>query len=344
METGQPKIVFVGAGVIGGSVSGWVSEKNKNVYVLDQGPVKKALSEKGVTLYEQGRKEKAATVRMNVIDSLADVDSPDVVVIGVKNFHLDAVAKSVKDAVGDEPVIIGMQNGLANQEILPKYFSKVVYCVVSYNAWMDEPGVIGYQKKGPLHLGTLDGSLKSEMDAIARVWNRGVETEVTSRIQDAIHCKLVINLTNSVTTLLGLGFREIPDRALFQKLLTGTVWEGVEIVKKAGIRESKLGGMPPWLQLWAGSHIPRMISGPLFEKNVRKMVVSSMAQDVIQRKAGATELESINGAIVKIADKVGHPAPMNRAIYELSKREFAKGDKFEPLDAAEVWSFVEDFK
>ena len=333
------KIVFLGAGVIGGSVGSWIAEHHAETYFLDIGPVAETIRAKGITTYPGDAPDRRDTVQVRVIDDLAEVPAADVVVLGVKNYSLDAVSGIVKEKLGDRPVIVGMQNGIANQRILPKYFSKVVYCVVSYNAWMDEPVVIGYQKKGPLHLGTLGGELSEELGRISAVFNLGVETEVTDRIQDAIHSKLVLNLTNSLTTLLGLGVRPIPNRELFQRLLSNLLWEGITTMKAAGYRESKLGGMPSWTLLWLSAKLPRMITKKLFEKNVKKMVLSSMAQDVIVRKSKDTELDSINGYVLELADRHGLRAPYNRAIYELSIREFAKDD-FQPLDAEAVWEAV----
>jgi ketopantoate reductase len=70
------------------------------------------------------------------------------------------------------------------------------------------------------------------------------------------------------------------------------------------------------------------------------MVMSSMAQDIIQRGGSDSELETINGYFIELADKHGMKVPYNRAIYALCKREFAK-PKFEPLDVKEVLEEVE---
>jgi len=335
----NPKVVFFGAGVIGGTVGAWLSRENENTFFIDQGVVKEALAQKGLTLYPGDHPEQKETYPIKVIDGFSDVPDPDIVVVAVKNYSLDAVSRIIRDEVGIDPIIVGMQNGLVNQQILAKYFSKVIYCVVSYNAWMDEPGVIGFQKKGPLHFGTKDNELQSELNEVVALFNKGVETHATQKISDAAHCKLVINLTNSVTTLIGLGFREIEDRETFQKLLSNVLWEGVQVIKAAGTKESKLGGMPSWLLLWLGAHLPRIITGPMFEKNVKKMVVSSMAQDVLQRKAGESELDTINGYLVQLADKHGVAAPYNRAIYQLCKEKFADPN-FQPMDVGEVWRIV----
>ena len=332
-------LVFLGAGVVGGSVGAWIAEHYDTIRFLDQGDVARALKEKRITTYWQEQPDKRTTVSVQVIDSLDDAADADVIVLGVKNYSLEGVARAIQAKMGDRPIIVAMQNGMENQQVLPKYFSKVIYCVVSYNAWIDEPGLIGYQKKGPLHFGTLENELQTEMEDIAEIFNLGVETHITHNIADAVHCKLIINLTNSLTTLIGLKYREISDRALFQKLLTNLTWEGVIIAKAAGYSESKLGGMPPWSTIWVGSHLPRLITKGIFEKNVSKMVVSSMAQDIIQRGGKDSELESINGYILQLAKKHNVPAPYNQAIYDLTRQEFAR-KKFEPLDVKEVWEYV----
>lgn len=334
------KVVVVGAGVIGGSVGAWIAENYDNIFFYDLPENNELMRKNGITTYPQGNREAAVRGEVKVLGSLSEAADADVVIIGVKNYSLDGVAKRVKEAVGDGPIVVGMQNGRDNQEILPKYFTKVVYCVISYNAWTDGPMVIGYQKKGPLHLGTRHNELQQELDEIARIFNLGVETHVTQALGDAVHSKLVINLTNSLTTLVGMSFKPISDMAVFQKLLSNLLWEGVQIVKAAGYRESRLGGMPPWRMLWMSTKLPRAVTKGLFARNVKKMVISSMAQDVIQRACGDSELDSLNGYLLNLAAKHRVDAPFNRTIYELCKREFCK-PVFEPLDVKAVWEEVQ---
>ncbi|MCP4761472.1 MAG: hypothetical protein GY870_06795, partial [archaeon] len=65
-------------------------------------------------------------------------------------------------------------------------------------------------------------------------------------------------------------------------------------------------------------------------------------QDMIQRKIGKSELESLTGYILKLADKNTIKAPYNRAIYSLCKEKFR--ENFEPLDVKDVMVEVNKFK
>jgi len=333
------KVVMVGAGAIGGTVGAWIAARYDNLWFFDLPEVAARLRRDGLTTYPQGHREQAETVRVRVLDTLDQARDADVVVLCVKNYSLERLAALVRERLGDRAVIVGLQNGLANQAILPRYFSRVIYGVISYNAWLDPDGAIGWQKKGPLHLGTRHNELQDELAEVTRLFSSGVETHATDAIGDAAHCKLVINLTNSLTTLVGLNVRPISDEALFQKLLTSQLYEGVRVLKAAGVRETRLGGMPPWALMYAGATLPRALTRGLFRRNVKKMVMSSMAQDVLTRHGSDTELETINAYLLDLARRHGVATPFNDAIYAMCEREFARPD-FAPLDVADVWREV----
>jgi len=335
------KMAFFGTGPIGASVGGWVAPFHKETYFLDQGKILDALKTGGIRLYQGDKKEKTmTTVPVKVMEDLSELKTMDVIVICVKNYSLEAVAQLIKANAKDDVIIVSMANGTDNQTILPKYFSKVIYCIVGYNAWMDHPVTVGYQKKGPLVLGTPDNTLRTEMNTLAEIFNQGVETVVTDHLQDAVHSKIVVNLTNSLTTLVGQGFKEISDLDAFQRLLTNTLYEGIRVVKAAGYKECKLGGMPSWTTIKASALLPRFLTRPLFKKNVAKMVMSSMSQDIIQRGGTSSEIDSLTGYILKLARQNRVNAPYNETIYELGKERFSKPG-FVTMDVKELWAEVQ---
>jgi Ketopantoate reductase PanE/ApbA len=82
------------------------------------------------------------------------------------------------------PIIVSLANGIDNQRILPKLFSKVIYGVVVHNARRDAPVVVGFQDKGPLLIGTLDSTLGAELELVRSILARGCPTEIVDRMQD----------------------------------------------------------------------------------------------------------------------------------------------------------------
>jgi len=345
------KIAFFGCGVIGGAVGAWISAVNEDTWLIDQGETAEAIKN-GITVYQGDDKANTtvtvATKLMEDLDMLVDMD---VIAIGVKNYSLPGVAELIKEKIGEkELIIIGMANGRENQDVLPRYFKNVVYCVIAFNGWIDRPGVVGYQKRGPLIFGTLDNGLQVEMKSVQEVFNKGVETIITDEIQNAVHSKMCINLTNSVTTLVGLGYGKaqgapkdypISDMAILQKVLSHTLYEGVLILKAAGYKECSLGGMPTWSTLKLAVTLPRFLTKGTFNKNLKKMQLASMAQDVLVYKRKSNELEGLNGYFVQLAKKYNVPAPYNEAIYELAKEKFQDPETFEPMDVKDVFARIQ---
>lgn len=164
------RVAFFGTGAIGATVGSWIAPHHEETWFLDQGRVLDALKADGITVYQGDRKQETTEhVKVKVMESLDELKTMDVIVLGVKNYSLDAVAGLIKRYAKDDVVIVSMANGIDNQSILPKYFAKVIYCIVSYNAWMDRPVVVGYQKRGPLVLGTPDNGLLTELSAVAEI-------------------------------------------------------------------------------------------------------------------------------------------------------------------------------
>jgi len=263
------------------------------------------------------------------------------VVVAVKLYDLESAAQAIRASLDDRALVLGLQNGVESQAVLPKYFSKVAYGVVGYNAWVDEPGVIGYQEKGPLVIGTPDNSLQEELRALAGIFTPGVEALVTTHLQDTMHSKLAVNLANSVTTLVRRPNGADPGELdLYQDLLSNTIYEGVRVIRAAGYHEDHQCGMPSWRTLWAAAKLPKFITRGLFRRNLKRLGMSSMGQDVLLRKRTITELEYLNGYLLQLAEQQGVSVPYNRAIYRLSKKHFARPD-FQPLSAREVWKDVQ---
>lgn len=336
----EAKILFIGPGAIGASVAAWVAESYPSVWMMGHGETQSALRQNGITTYDFADPERTRrTVRVATIDRPGDIGDIDIVVLAVKNYSLEAVARQVQKELGDRPIVVSMANGIDNQRILPKFFSKVIYCVVGYNARRDAPVVVGYQRKGPLLIGTPDNKLGGELRLVQSILARGCPTEIVDRLRDAVHTKIVINLTNALDALLGRGSVPLSNLAAYQQLLSQTLWEGIRIIRAAGYREHRIAGIPPFALLHLVAALPGWMTRPVFKRELRAMRMSSMTQDVVLRGAHDTELESITGYIVGLAAQHGVPAPYNRAIYRLGREKFHPG--FEPLRCEEVLAAVE---
>jgi 2-dehydropantoate 2-reductase len=337
---GEAKILFIGPGAIGASVAAWVAEHYPSVFIMGHGTSQAALRQNGITTYAfdepQGTRR---TVRVATVDRPGDIGDVDIVVLAVKNYSLEDVARQVRAELGDRPIVVSLANGIDNQRVLPKFFSKGIYGVVGYNARRDQPVVVGYKHKGPLLIGTPDNTLGDELRLVQSILARGCPTEITEHLQDAVHTKIVVNLTNALDALVGRGARPLSNLAAYQRLLSQTLWEGVRVVRAAGYREHRIAGIPPFALLHLVALLPGWLTRPLFKRRLRAMRMSSMTQDVVLRGGSDTELESITGYVVRLAAGHGVAVPYNRTIYRLGREKFRPG--FEPLSCEAVLAAVD---
>jgi len=331
-------IVIYGIGGIGATLGGWLSQRNDNLYLLARGENANALKKNGLILKNvvTGNIE---TIKVKVIEDLNESPNVDVVVITVKNYDLEEVARDISKKLGDTTIVVGLQNGFQNQKIFPKYFTKFVYCVVVQSGWVEEPGIFGTRGKGHLTLGTPENENPEIAEKLAEVLTPGIPTIATKEFQDAAHSKLIINLSNATFTLISSELKD--DDAIFMlwNIFLNIYLEGVEVVKAAGYKEYKLKGLPSWNVMELGRNLDKETAVNNFRRNLKYSWFNSMAQDMIHRQKDKSELESLNGYLIKLADLMNLEIPFNKMIYKLSKQQFDK-KPYHPLPVETVWAEI----
>jgi len=327
------KIVIYGAGSIGSTIGGWMTPNHPDVHLIARKEHADVMKERGLTL--SGQDESSETVSVNVIDDLSEITDAKLLVLAVKNYDLKEAANDISSKLGDKVIVVALQNGVENQLVLQKFFSKVIYGVVGYSAMIVEPGVAKYQSRGPVYLGTIDNRSRLLLEEMGRIFNLGLEAEVTGRLQDTVHCKIVLNLTNALFTLIGLHYRKISSYAKLAAITSRLVNEGIDIVQAAGYKEYSMKNYPSWRTLRLGLKLPSFIRTAVLKRNVKHSILNSMGQDVLIKRKEKTELEFLNGYIVNLANSVGVEAPLNKALYDLCKGEFSRTD-FHPLSIEKV--------
>jgi len=164
----KPSVVVVGAGAIGLSLTGWLFPHVESLHLLARGNSLVELKASGLQLCHVGQGTK--TYSVNVIASLDDIDHPDIIVLTVKNYDIEAAAKMLRQQLGDEePILVSLQNGIENQRIIPRYFSRALFGVVCYNAWREGSSIVKFVKPGHVVIGALTDDRASDLQTVASV-------------------------------------------------------------------------------------------------------------------------------------------------------------------------------
>ena len=337
MATGHPRVVVFGTGAIGATVGGWLVEAGTPVTFVARPGTAERLNQEGLRLYPHGHTEERRTIKVTAVSDIAAIQRPDWLVLAVKNYDLEAAARDIRARLQGEPTVIALQNGIENQAVLPKYFARVVYGVMRYNAWRDAANEFGYERRGPILLGVIDPMLVGDRDRAVQLLSAACECRAEERIADAAQCKMVLNLTNSISALVGFGLREIEDYGAFSQSVSRVMYEGMQILRRAGVQEVSMGGGATWRTMTLARYMPAFVKARVLKKGMRDMHITSMGQDVYLTKRGATELESLNGYFLRLAEKVGIDARYNRALYSITKEWLAQPE-IRPMHERELWS------
>lgn len=316
------KVLVVGAGAVGAPIAAWLASAGHRVSVLARGPAAAALESGGITWYLAEDPTERSVAQVEVLRELRAGDRPDLVLLAVKSGALDSAAASIARTYGRELVVVGLQNGVEVLRILPAHFRRPLLGVVHFNAWIDEGRVHGVSSRGPLVLAPLGLAGVTELSLAETILARGVDVVRAERARDAALGKMALLLASSLQVLTAF-HRNPPDEPLvLHGLLASMLAEGVEVVRAAGADEVKVPGSPAWLVLRAAPLLPKRLARPLFDRNLQKLRVGSLAQDLERGvDLDATELDAIHGELVRLADDHGLEARILRTVFtELRER------------------------
>ena len=297
------KIAVVGSGAMGSIFGAGFAEAGHDIVLVD---VAKPLVEKvradGVTIVGKDGGER--TVRVPATTDPAEVGPCDLVVFFVKCYHTASAAETARPLVGDNTVVASLQNGWGNGDVLAgAYDPEHVAVGVTYNSGaVLELGKVAHPGVGPTHVGAYaDGA------GVARVVEEalatsGFEVHSSPQIRQEIWKKLILNAATLPTaSLTGMNAGALAAHAGMKELVSETAREAVAAARALGYdidEQERVDYIHSLLEK----------AGP---------TKGSMLQDF---EAGRqTEIDVINGAVVRAADETGTPAPLNRAFVALVK-------------------------
>jgi len=324
----EPKIVIYGAGAIGITLATWMTSCGLNVSLFARPQKALLLKQKKIRILKAD-KEIIAPTMLKIIDHIDSGETINLLIITVKNFNLEQSSQELSKTIDRDTLILGLQNGVINQTILPKYFSNIVYGIVNYNAWStdstDNAHTFNWNVNinGPIIFGTPDNQLMKESHEVVGLFSRFIESKLTTHFQDDAHAKLVVNLGNAVTTIIGNSHHQKSALKPLQQVLTRLTYEGVKTLKAAGFKESLSSLLPSWALIMSSKYIPLIFTRRIFRKKLALIGSTSMATDILNKGSGVSELESINGYLLSLAEQHNIDVPYSKRLYKLCEKHFA---------------------
>jgi len=244
------------------------------------------------------------TARLNATSNAKELPRCDYGIVATKAIHTKSAIAEVAHAFDDASAVCSVQNGVGNEEIIAEHVKHVIRGTTFPAGHPIAPGHVGFDIKGDTWIGPFEptNTPMSKVEELAGLITRsGMNVIALKDARGAQWTKLIFNAsTNPVgaLTLLhhGAATRFPPAGQLFNDLIA----EGEAVATALGI---ELHGDPRAL-------VQKGASAPGKHR-------ASMLQDVLAKRQ--TEVDFMNGAIVKWGEQTGISTPLNKAMWELIK-------------------------
>jgi len=293
-------VVVVGGGAMGVLFSAIMSKAGAQVSVFDVSQdVVTAINTTGVTLR---RGDQEATYPVSASTTPGDV-APDLILFLVKAHHTESAARAVAPIVGDDTVIATLQNGWGNAEVIESVLGtqRMVVGVTYNSAKIEDLGVTRNTGQGPTFLGGYSRGTSEDAARFADLLTAGgAPTTVPDEIFEEIWNKLTLNTAAlPPSALTDLNVAQMYASSDVMSIVDGIATETAAVARAQGIDIDSQERVE-----FIRDHFAKAGEGQ-----------PSMLQDA--RAKRKTEVEVLNGAVVRAAQEVGVPAPLNQLMVSL---------------------------
>jgi 2-dehydropantoate 2-reductase len=311
------RVTVVGAGQMGSIFGAAAHEKGHEVSFVDSSETTvQAIARDGLVVDRRdGRRDVYHIPALTQVDE----DHPgraDVVLVMVKGWATRAAAERVRHAVGPDTIVLTLQNGLGNEEVLREAFpANEILIGMSVHTVVTE-GTAHYSHTGvrDTYLGPSRGEGLAGAQRAAEAFEGPafpVHILSEAHVRQEQWAKFVLNCAS----LSSMGLTRLPTAS------AGDVTAVFDLMDEV-TRETCAIAAAEGIELDAEERVA--FQHELFRTAGGR---ASMLGDVLARRR--TEVDTINGAAIMYADKHGLPAPLNRALYALIKgleRSFELGE------------------
>ncbi|GLQ31270.1 2-dehydropantoate 2-reductase [Litoribrevibacter albus] len=308
--------VIAGAGAIGIWIGAHLVAGGQKVTFLARPKVISNIQQHGVLLTSwAGEETQLSALQMQMTEDESCLADADVIVVAVKSKDTFAMAEQISRHIKPHARVISAQNGINNasalSNILPDH--PVASMMVPYNVLpMDA---------GRYHCGT-QGHLVIDRiftDLAKVIRSSGLEIQTADDMHEILWGKLLLNLNNPLNALSGVPLVEELSDKRWRKQLADCIDETLTILDELGIQPKVQAPIP-------ASWLPAILKLPtfIFKRVAKKMLQmdplarSSMQEDIMLGRP--TEIDYINGEVVRYARSLGMNAPFNEMVISQIKR------------------------
>lgn len=297
------KIAVLGAGAMGSIFGGYLAEAGEDVILLDVWREHvEAINSRGLHITGVSGDR---YIRVRAATDAKDVGTVDLVILAVKVYDTEDAITRFSSIFTPDTILLTIQNGLIDVKMLEQLSgtSCVLVGVTGHGATVLGPGEVYHAGRGKTVVGDPRGGITEEVKRVVEMLNKAnLEAEASPDVRGVVWTKLMANVgINPVTALTRLRNGEIIEDPGTRGIVEMAVREAYEVAKTLKIK------------LLVDDPIAYVID--IAKKTATNK--SSMLQDIERQRP--TEIDVINGAIVRIGKQVGVSVTVNEILTNLIK-------------------------
>jgi 2-dehydropantoate 2-reductase len=319
------KIAVIGAGAIGGLVAAYLKKAGEDVILIGRSDQVDVIKAQGLTIkgVRGGEIIKVpASTRLN--------KPYDLVIFAVKTQDIEQAYEHNSEFLEQGGLILTTQNGVQADNILSGHFKRErqLSSIVMFGGTYTKPGEITLNFEGDWIIGRPFMSLDSTTYAVAEILGKAFETVTSPDIMGQKYLKLFVNFNNCIPALIGKSMQETFSDIDLCRLSIMLLKEGVDIVTHAQIELVSLPDFPKE-RIYGLAQMPIDQAAGIINKTLttlsKEPLYGSILQSILRKRP--SEIDFINGEIVRLADHFKLPATLNSKIVEMV-HEVERSGKF----------------
>ena len=314
------QVAVYGAGAIGSLVGARLHEAGAAVRLIGRQAQVEAIQANGLLVKGLQESHAVHLPATTTLDGTADV-----ILLTVKSQDVHDACRAIATLHSDGTVVT-MQNGVRSDGEAAAILGtdRIVGCVLNISATYLEPGVVEQNTRGLFQVGAPFPESAPRVAAVLDLLNEAIRTEPVPDIARARWTKLMANLNNAIMTITGLPIGRALRHKGLARLSIATIREGVRTAQLGGfgLDQSRRART---FRLMATLPLPlsyRVFRGRLAGNFPPDSTYGPSTLQSLQRGSGS-ELEYLNGEIVTLGERIGHPTPYNTGLLETGREVFA---------------------
>ena len=317
------KIAVLGTGAIGSSVGADFTKAGYDVVLIDQWPAHVgAMKSKGLHIKMADEELHVRVRAFHLCELCATQPRFDIVFLSAKSYDTLWMTQFIKPYLKEDGVLVSLQNSINDEWIPPIIgYQRDIGSVLELSAEVFEPGQVkrnSNQKKTWFAVGELHGRITPRLKEIAEILGHAGRVDMTTNIWGAKMSKLVVNsMISGACGAFGLTDWGVIQRPELVEIIVKEGKESLQVGATLGYNMEPIFGMSAQDLMGSADDVLKKCLLTLVS-HVGKDARSMVYQDILKKRR--TEVDFINGLIVKKGREAGVPTPFNEAMTSVIKQ------------------------